>query len=591
MRFECPGCGESTPEVVAEGGKPVYCTQCGRGYRFIYGFYHRYLYFVFNHPFLTYSLLLIVALVMATSFRGPLKLLYLAFFTVFYWAALRWVQRSYRYLEQLPTGPAVAHAPAAVPPGRPAGRPGPLREQVSAPPLAPVRDPGPRLSLFAVFVFVLNLCVFPVALFAGFASLTVVSDLLLDLIHGTGGGGDLVHVLASTDLTRLRAGVAVYFAVVILVTLFLLALNILAFSVVRAKRNRGKELVIWALVFWLVSTALLGSQLVSGIHLITGWQAQGKMVREDQAEAYNLDREPLPQWTLLHAWRGNAEPFMSLLVYTKVLDRTGVTYDRRHEWITRGLAIELGADVIRSQAAAWSESDAQRRKKFLECADEFCLRIIDVLKADPDPMLRETAERALRRLRTLPFELPRSEKRLVHDHLFPAGRTVSGGVPSFLEFGRGDLAAARCLREVVDRDSTLDAETAGAWLHGFGERTDLAERLIVLYRQSTEPAVQHRILTAASFIASEESVPLIRDCLVLDGRTRYRSLQALYRIYRETRLPIELSRVKRYYRAYAGSRYADDPRYEKTHRLTARAWERFLACRPEAAWATSGATR
>lgn len=61
MRFECPGCGEATPDVVAEGGKPVYCTQCGRGFRFIYGFYHRYLYFVFNHPVLTYALLLIFA--------------------------------------------------------------------------------------------------------------------------------------------------------------------------------------------------------------------------------------------------------------------------------------------------------------------------------------------------------------------------------------------------------------------------------------------------------------------------------------------------------------------------------------------------
>ncbi|MBN2490599.1 MAG: hypothetical protein JXQ29_07105 [Planctomycetes bacterium] len=578
MRLECPGCGESTPEVVAEGGKPVYCTQCGRGYRFVYGFYHRYIYFVFNHPFLTYSLLLVVALLFtASSYRGSLKLLYLTFFTVFYWACLRWVQRSSRYLEQLPTGPG-AVGPGAFPPRSLPGRPAAAVHTV------PVRrDAGPRLSLFAVFVFLVNLCVFPLALLAGLASLGLASELLLDLVHSVGWGPELVRALAATDLPRLRTGVAIYFTAVLLTALVLFALNILAFSVVRARRHRGKELVVWALVFWLVSTALLGAQLASGIHLITGWQAQARMVRDGEELALNLDREPLHQWTLLHAWRGHAGPGEALLFYTKVLDRS-VVYDARHAWMTRGLAMRLAAAVIRDQARAWSESDAERKARFVEQADDVCLRILAALaEAPPDPALQETARDALRELGSLPFALPRSEKRLVEEHLFPAtGRASSPPAAPPADLGRGSLAVARCLQELVDPASAVPAERLGALLAPFGDRDDVLTRLLDLHREAARGSAGRRIVVAASFLASEKVIALLREALDGDRETRYRGLQGLYRIYERVELPVELARVRRYYVGPTAGRYGPDPSYERIHRVTARAWQRFLADRADA---------
>jgi hypothetical protein len=594
MRFECPGCGETTPDVVAEGGKPVYCTQCGRGFRFIYGFYHRYLYFVFNHPVLTFALLLIFALMLASSFRGPLQLLYLAFYTVFYWTVFRWVQRSHKYLETLPTGPDVArdspHAPKSAPP-----RPAPLtgaRPPKTEPPLiaapkvgVPVAPKTPRLSFFAVGAFILSLIVFPFALFAGFASLPAVTGLLLSLVHKTGGAGDFVDFLVDLDLASFRTVVAVYVFGVVLTSLFFLGLNILALSVVRSRKNRGKELVIWAFVFWFISTLLLGSQVVSGFHVMTDWQAQERMIQSSgpvPAAAFELRVPAIRQWTLMHAWRSNADPRKQLRFFRRVLDRDEVQYDRNHEWIPRGMAIRLGTDAIRDMARRSKESGASPSPTLITVADEFCLAVIKAMAEDPDRAIRRTAQHALMRLSSLPFELPNSEKRMTDKILSTPRRSARAYMSNYMiNFGSGKSVLAKALQFLRSDEITHDPAWLGSLLRNRNNQDEVTASLTEMFKEADTPSARRRIILAAAAVQRERGLtPILVQGLQDRGEVRYRSLQALYRLFDRRRLPDDLRRVRQYYYRYRkDSRNFGGSKYESVHRATARGWISYLRSR------------
>lgn len=581
MRFECPGCGSATPFVTAEGGKPVYCAQCGRGYRFIYGFYHRYLYFVFNHPLLTYFLLFVFALVMARSFPGRLQLLYLLFYTVAYWATLRWAQRSHRYLQQLPTGPHAAPARPSSPGVFPQPQPVPMGMAVSpGPPTSPPPPSEPRPSWLAVLVFLLNLALFPLALVLGTASLSAVNCLLLDLIDGLGGANQLIAFLGRTDLSGFRTQLGLYALGVLAVCVFFLALNIVAFSLTRGRPQRGRELVIWSLVFWLVSTLLLGSPVVSGLHLTTTWAAQERDVRLGSEQRFGLPADPLHQWTRMHAWAAAATPRESLHYFRMVLDRE-IPESGRHAWIARGLAVDLAARMIRSHAAAWNPEQARARAAFTTQADQVCEQIIRMLGRDGGGALGETALRALKRLGRLPIELPRSETLLAEQYLL-APQHAGYLRPNLVNFGHGRIALDLLIGALLRSDAPLPPPRVGELLRAVDDQPALATRLLEAFEQTADPDAHRHILHAATMLnspTSEAIVPLLREALRTDGTLRYRAIQALYGIHRHARLPKSLERMKRFYapfRSPAASRRYDKPSYATTHRTTARLWLEFL---------------
>ena len=591
MRFECPGCGEVTPDVVAEGGKPVYCTQCGRGYRFIYGFYHRYLYFVLNHPLLTYALLLVFALILSKSFPGGMKLLYLTFFTVFYWTVVRWVQRSHKYLEQLPTGPNAASVPAFTPPSPPAaGFPRPVSAVPRTPSPPPRRKSALRPGILVIGVFLLNLVLFPGALLFGAVSLTAIGDLLLDLIHGTGGGNELVRFLSGLNLDHFRAAVALYSLVVVFTSLFLLGINILAFSFVRARKGRGKELVLWSFVFWFLTTLLLGSQVVAGFHEIADWRRQEQEVQSGARGPYNLEIDARTQWKLLHAWRTRAEAANALAHYTRVLSGKQ-TFEKRHGWMIRGLAMELAVQVIKDQALAWDQVDEPRKASLLRHADEVCLLILKASRHDPDPAVRTCAVHSLRRVTNLPFKLPRCEHSVSDAILSPA--ESSQLQPMHLAaLGSGEILLDESLGRLAsdDADSRLSVERVGSVLRTFSSRDmrrEIGLRLCRMYSATDRPEKRRKILEVSTYVETPSLIPIWIQGLKNGDDLRYRTLQGLYSVFRSTRLPEKLARVRRYY--HRSSRQAN--RYNRsgfqaTHLATAQDWLDFLKKHP--GWANEG---
>jgi len=381
--------------------------------------------------------------------------------------------------------------------------------------------------------------------------------------------------------------VAVYVFGVVLTSLFFLGLNILALSVVRSRKNRGKELVIWAFVFWFVSTLLLGSQVVAGIHVMTDWQAQERMVRSQgpvPAAAFELQVPAIRQWTLLHSWRSNADPRKQLRFFRRVLDRDGVQYDRTHEWIPRGMAIRLGTDAIRDMARRSKESGASPSPTQISVADEFCLAVIKAMDEDPDQAIRRTAKSALMRLYSLPFELPRSEKVMTEMMLSTPRRSARSTYLSnyMINFGSGKSVLAKTLELLQSEPdpSSHDPAWLGALLRSRNDQDRVAERMIELFREADTPKARRRIILAAASVQKRGLTPILVQGLQELGEIRYRSLQALYRMFNRRRLPDDLRRVRQYYYRYReDSRSFGGPKYESVHRTTARGWISYLRSR------------
>lgn len=580
MHFECPGCGEKTPDVTAEGGKPVYCTQCGRGYRFIYGFFNRQLYFVFNHPLLIYFLLLIFAVNLSSAFPGSQRLLYLMFFTGFYWFLLRWARRSHRYLEPLPTGPlASPHPPSPVltpathEPHEPGASPAHIVQGLAA-------SMKSGLPFFVVAVFLLNLLLFPAALFAGFVSLQTVTGLLLDLIHGSGGGTDLIRFLSNMDLGRFRESVALYSVLVVLTSLFFLGVNILALSATRARKGRGKELVIWSFIFWFISTLLLGAQVVTGWNLITDWQYQERMVKNKPNNVLELGEDPLFQWTMLHAWRRNPKSGETLVFFDMILgDR--IKSGESHGWVTRGLALSLASRAIRDQARLWKHQNEGKGSR-IQLVDRICGHMIKDLNTHPDPAVRKTAEKALQRLCRLPFEVPRSEHELVSLYLDPKARPAFNYL-KLVEFGSGQVAMDRALAIMRVDEKDLEDRWIGPILASFLDPKEIADRLIRIHDEAASDRIRSRVLHAMTHLRTVVAVPMIMKGLNEEmAGLRYKSLRALYKIYNRMDLPKDLYRVRRYYwSSYYHSKRFNSLRYKNIHRSTARLWQKYLTTHPE----------
>jgi len=576
MHFECPGCGESTPDVVAEGGKPVYCTQCGRGYRFIYGFFHRYLYFVFNHPILTYALLLVFALMLSRTFPGSQKLLYLVFYSVFYWTLLRWSRRTYKYLEPLPTGPLAAPHPPQHSPILPASPPPPKAGSPSRAEQASLPVQKTRLPFFTVTVFLLNLLLFPAALFVGFVSLQAVAELLLDLIHGSGGGSDLIDFLSEMHLGHFREGIALYSVVVVLTSLFFLGVNILSLSVVRARQGHGKELVIWSFIFWIVSTLLMGSQIVSGWNMITDWQSQEKQILSKPDRALELATNPLSQWTQLHAWRRNPKPKLTLFFFENILNNK-ISVDHRYAWVTRGLAIDLASRTIRDIAIRWKVQPENQKSLDIARLDRICNLIIKDMETHPDRTIRNVAEKALHRLRRLPFRLPKSEARLIDSYLYHQ-KWPDFNVLKLTDFGSGKVALDKTVEMIASSETIPIDRWIGPILRSFMDQNEVAHRLSQTYEETESDEIQHNVLLATTFLKTKVAIPLILKGLEEGGTLRFKSLQALYDLFRNQRLPKDLSRVRRYYYQvrYSAKKF-DTPKYDHVHKSTARVWKRYLS--------------
>jgi len=437
------------------------------------------------------------------------------------------------------------------------------------------------LPLFIVAVFLLNLLLFPAALFAGFFTLQTVAGLLLDLIHGSGGGYDFIQCLSDMDLGHFRQAVALYSVLVVLTSLFFLGVNILALSAARARQGRGKELVIWSFIFWFVSTLLLGAQVVTGWNLITDWQYQEKMVKNHPNKALHLGPEPLYQWTLLHAWRQNpnTRDTLSLLFFDKILGNR-IEVGESHAWVTRGLTLSLASKAIRDQAKLWKHQGKEMGSR-LQLVDSICGYMIKDLNTHPDRAIRKTAEKALQRLSGLPFELPRSEKTLVSLYLDPDARPTFNHL-RLIEFGSGRVAMDRALA-LLEHEKDLEDRWIGTILASFQDQKDLAGRMIRIYEETALDRTRTRVLHALTHLRTVVAVPLIMKGLNEErAGLRYKSLRALYKIYRRMDLPKDLYRVKRYYySSYYHSKRFNSLRYKNIHRSTARLWQKYLTTHPE----------
>lgn len=622
MKQQCPGCRDLTRDVRCEGGKPVYCTQCGRGYRFIYGFAQRYLYFVFNHPALTYLILLLFAMMHSASFPGRSRVFYLLFFSAVYWIGLNWVRRSQRYLEPLPTGP---NAPPVAP-----------RPVVAAPPPggAPAAKGSPaakpRRSWLAILALIANLLVFPVALAAGFASLPIATGLGLDLIHLGGEGSDLISIAEDLDFQAFRAAFFVYALVAALIVLGLLSLTAIAWFAARRHGRSGREATVWGGAFLLVSTLLFASQIVSGMNVIADWRSQARVVREvtrgsataGGADVHAYAEDPLYHWTLLHAWREEAPDTQALLFFERSIEgRVPGQVESGRPWLSRGLAMRLAADRTLEIARRWPRIDERQRTKIAAQVDACAMAMLTEYRDGVDASLRRAAWVGLRRLHDVPFALPRAESMLadvafgeqwpddvrrrllsvggVGDGRLMVDRAIQGltvGSPS----RDAEARYIQVLRSASDRSGMIDAleriytdgdrvarERVGRAACALAGRSPSngKQRLIALLSRihADDPAIVTTLdlVTAAARLRSRHTLPWMLDGLRAGGLARARANHALYETYRRSRLPRSLRGKRRYYYRAPSSLEQWDDRRIRLDEAVAREWLREIQRRPD----------
>jgi len=146
-----------------------------------------------------------------------------------------------------------------------------------------------------------------------------------------------------------------------------------------------------------------------------------------------------------------------------------------------------------------------------------------------------------------------------------------------INFGSGRAALARTLEMLRGDDSSHDAGWLGSLLRSRNDHDRVAEQLIELFREANTDRARRRIILAAAAVEKRGVTPILIKGLEDSGEVRYRSLQALYRLYGRNRLPEELRRVRQYYYHYRrDSRDFGEPKYDHVHRVTARAWVSYL---------------
>ncbi len=621
MKQQCPGCRDLTRDVRCEGGKAVYCTQCGRGYRFIYGFVHRYLYFVFNHPALTYLILLLFAMMHSASFPGRARVFYLLFFSGVYWIGLNWVRRSQRYLEPLPTGPnAPPVEPRAVAPAPPRAGATPTPQRTK-----------PRRSWLAILALIANLLVFPVALAAGLASLPIATGVGLDLAHLGGEGSHLIATAEDVGLHEFRAGFMIYAVVAGLIVAGLLTLTLIASFAARRPGRSGREATVWAGAFLLVSALLFTSQIVSGMNVLRDWRTQARVVRDvtrgtataGGADVHRFAEDPLYHWTLLHAWRDEAPDTQALLFFERTIEgRVEGQATSGRPWLSRGLAMRLASDRTREIVRRWPRIEARQREKVAAQVDACAVAMLTESRDGTDPALRRAALTALTRLRSVPFALPRAgamladiafgeqwpddvRRRIVSVGDLGADRVLANRAITRLATGAADSeeAQARCaivLRAAKDRAAIVDAlervyddgdldvrRRVGRIACRLAGRSSaegtrrLVSLLSRIHRDDPTNVTTSDLVTAAGKLSSRDTLPWLLDGIRQGGITRARANYALYRTYNVRGLSRTLrSKRRHYYRTPTSLDNWDDRRI-RLDEAVAGEWLREIRRRPE----------